>query len=33
MANTQRDEFNSVIRNNGRKLSALLAQLRKMRDS
>ncbi|HCP00225.1 MAG: toluene tolerance protein [Alphaproteobacteria bacterium] len=32
MANTQRDEFNSVIRNNGRKLSALLIQLRKMRD-
>ncbi len=32
MANTQRDEFNSVILNNGRKLSALLEQLRKMRD-
>ena len=33
MANTQRDEFNSVIRNNGRKLSSLLERLRKMRDS
>ncbi|MEP4380275.1 MAG: ABC transporter substrate-binding protein [Alphaproteobacteria bacterium] len=33
MANTQRDEFNSVILNNGRKLSSLLEQLRKMRDS
>ena len=33
MANTQRDEFNSVIRNGGRNLSALLARLRKMRDS
>ena len=33
MAQTQRDEFNSVIRNNGRNLSALLEQLRKMRDS
>lgn len=33
MANTQRDEFNSVIRNGGRNLSALLDQLRKMRDS
>lgn len=33
MANTQRDEFNSVIRNGGRDLSALLVQLRKMRDS
>jgi phospholipid transport system substrate-binding protein len=33
MANTQRDEFNSVILNNGRKLSSLLERLRKMRDS
>ena len=33
MAQTQRDEFNSVIRNNGRKVSSLLEQLRKMRDS
>ena len=33
MANTQRDDFNSVIRNGGRNLSALLARLRKMRDS
>jgi phospholipid transport system substrate-binding protein len=33
MANTQRDEFNSVIRNGGRNLSALLERLRKMRDS
>ena len=33
MANPQRDEFNSVIRDGGRNLSALLARLRKMRDS
>ncbi|MDA0786852.1 MAG: ABC transporter substrate-binding protein [Proteobacteria bacterium] len=33
MANTQRDEFNSVILNNGRKLSSLLERLREMRDS
>lgn len=32
MANTQRDEFNSVILNNGRNLSALLEMLRKRRD-
>ncbi len=33
MANTQRDEFNSIILNNGRKLSSLLERLRQMRDS
>lgn len=32
MANTQRDDFNSYIRNNGRKVSAILDRLRKMRD-
>ncbi|MBO23139.1 MAG: toluene tolerance protein [Rhodospirillaceae bacterium] len=32
MANTQRDDFNSYIRNNGRKVSAILERLRIMRD-
>jgi ABC-type transporter MlaC component len=33
MANTQRDEFSSVIRNNSGQIDALLEILRKKRDS